>query len=191
MNRISNLRPVEPGQAPGSEIDAVFEAQRRAQLARRPSFDRKARIAQLDRLRDTIRRREADIIAACAADFPKPASEVKLTEMLPVLQEIQHTKRHLRKWMRPRRVAAPLVVQPATAKVVPEPLGVALIIAPWNYPLMLALSPLVGAISAGNAAVVKPSELAPRTSAACCVFWPELLPSRSGTLQPSAVRRVA
>jgi aldehyde dehydrogenase (NAD+) len=164
MNRISNLRPVEPGQAPGSGIDAAFEAQRRAQLARRPSFDRKARIAQLDRLRDTIRRREVDIIAACAADFRKPASEVKLTEMLPVLQEIQHTKRHLRKWMRPRRAAPTLGVFGTRARVRPEAKGVCLIIAPWNYPVNLSLGPLVSALAAGNSAIIKPSELTPHTS---------------------------
>ncbi|MBN9612802.1 MAG: aldehyde dehydrogenase family protein, partial [Actinobacteria bacterium] len=80
---------------------------------------------------------------------------------------------------RPRRINAPLVVQPATAKVSPEPLGVALIIAPWNYPLMLLLSPLVGALAAGNAVVLKPSELAPATSRAIALHLPDYLDRRA------------
>lgn len=81
--------------------------------------------------------------------------------------------------MKPRRVATPLAIQPASARIVPEPLGVVLIIAPWNYPLMLALSPLVGALAAGDAAVVKPSELAPATSAALARLMPDYLDRRA------------
>ncbi len=137
------------------------------------------RHGQLQQLRRMLVEREADFEQALREDLGKSPLESQLTEIGFLVGEIDHALGQLRKWMRPRRVAAPLVVQPATAKVVPEPLGVALIIAPWNYPLMLALSPLVGAISAGNAAVVKPSEFAPRTSAALALLVPEYLDRRA------------
>ena len=153
-----------PNVSTSDTIDSTFAALKRAQLARRGSFTLEARIAQLDQLRDSIKRHESNIIAACAADFRKPAPEVKLTELLPVLQEIRHTKKHLRKWMRPKRVAASVGVLGTKSYVRPEPKGVCLIIAPWNYPLNLALGPLVSALAAGNGAIIKPSEMTPHTS---------------------------
>ncbi len=137
------------------------------------------RRSQLQRMRDMLIEREADFEAALQADLGKSALESQITEIGFLIGEIDHALAHLGKWMRPRRVATPLAVQPASAKVVPEPLGVALIIAPWNYPLMLALSPLVGAIAAGNAAIVKPSEIAPATSAAIALLVPEYLDRRA------------
>lgn len=145
-------------------IDSTFANLQIAQLARRGSFTLAARIAQLDQLRGAIKRHESKIIAACAADFKKPAPEVKLTELLPVLQEIRHAKKHLRKWMRPRRVAASIGVLGTSSYVQPEPKGVCLIIAPWNYPFNLALGPLVSALAAGNSAIIKPSEMTPHIS---------------------------
>lgn len=137
------------------------------------------RRSQLQRLRDMLVEREAEFEAALFADLGKSAIESQITEIGFLTGEIDHALSQLSKWMRPRRVTLPLVVQPATAKVLLEPLGVALIIAPWNYPLMLALSPLIGAISAGNAAVVKPSEIAPATSAALAMYVPEYLDRRA------------
>tara|TARA_R110002126_G_C10488881_1_gene503074 strand:- start:3573 stop:5024 length:1452 start_codon:yes stop_codon:yes gene_type:complete len=148
-----------------TRMEDVFEAQRKAGLIRRSSFDRKARIVQLDRLKTAILRREDDIVAACFADFKKPAAEVKLTEIFPVLQEISHTKRHLRSWMKSKRAMPTLGVLGTKARIRPEAKGVCLIIAPWNYPFQLALGPLVSALAAGNSAIIKPSELTPRTSA--------------------------
>ncbi|MGC8204128.1 aldehyde dehydrogenase family protein, partial [Aliiroseovarius sp. PTFE2010] len=130
----------------------------------RGGFDRKARIAQLDRLADAVKRNEDKIIAACAADFRKPAEEVKLTEIFPVLQEIRHTKRHLKSWMRGKRARATLGVFGTKARVRPEAKGVCLIIAPWNYPVNLSLGPLVSAIAAGNSAIIKPSEMTPNAA---------------------------
>lgn len=137
------------------------------------------RRSQLERMRDMLTEREADFEAALQADLGKAPIESQITEIGFLLSEIEHTLSHLSKWMRPRRVAAPLVVQPASAKVILEPLGVVLIIAPWNYPLMLALSPLIGAIAAGNAAVVKPSEIAPATSATLAMLVSEYLDRRA------------
>lgn len=134
---------------------------------------------QLQRLRAMLVEREAEFEAALHADLGKSPLESQITEIGFLTGEIDHALAHLAKWMSPRRVSVPLVVQPASAKVILEPLGVALIIAPWNYPLMLALSPLVGAIAAGNAAIVKPSEVAPATSAALAMYLPEYLDRRA------------
>lgn len=137
------------------------------------------RRSQLQRLRDMLVERETDFETALHADLGKSPLESQITEIGFLLGEIDHSLANLAKWMRPRRVTTPLAVQPASAKIVPEPLGLALIIAPWNYPLMLALSPLIGAIAAGNAAIVKPSEIAPATSAALALLVPEYLDRRA------------
>lgn len=134
---------------------------------------------QLERLRAMLVEREAEFEAALQTDLGKSPLEAQITEIGFLTGEIDHTLARLAKWMSPRRVSVPLVVQPASAKVILEPLGVALIIAPWNYPFMLALSPLVGAIAAGNAVIVKPSEIAPATSAALAMYLPEYLDRRA------------
>jgi aldehyde dehydrogenase (NAD+) len=81
-----------------------------------------------------------------------------------VIQEVDYAIKHLRSWVKPKKVSVPLTQMPGRAKIYAEPLGVVLIISPWNYPLQLAVSPLIGAIAAGNCALVKPSEIAPHTS---------------------------
>jgi aldehyde dehydrogenase (NAD+) len=161
MNQLASF---SSGTASVDDITSAFETQLRAQHSRRASFDRKARIEQLDRLAEAIKRNADKIIAACAADFRKPAEEVKLTEIFPVLQEIRHTKRHLKAWMRPKRVRETLGVFGTRARICPEAKGVCLIIAPWNYPVNLALGPLVSALAAGNSAIIKPSEMTPNAS---------------------------
>lgn len=144
---------------------ALFEAQRRLVPARRTGFGLAERRDALDRLRAMLRAHEAEIIAAIAADFGKAATETRLSEILPVLQEIAHARRHLRRWMRPRRVWPSLTTFGTSGRVIAEPRGVALIIGPWNYPLLLTLGPLVSALAAGNAVILKPSEKTPATSA--------------------------
>ncbi|MEU3609345.1 aldehyde dehydrogenase family protein [Streptomyces sp. NPDC035033] len=119
---------------------------------------------QLHALRRLLLDHTAAIEEALYDDLRKGRTESHLTEIGGVLAEIEHALRHLDRWMKPRRVAVPMNIKPATARIHPEPLGVCLIIAPWNYPLTLTLNPLIGALAAGNAAVVKPSELAPATS---------------------------
>ncbi|MEV5667075.1 aldehyde dehydrogenase family protein [Streptomyces flaveolus] len=130
---------------------------------------------QLHALRRLLRDHTAAIEEALYDDLRKGRTESHLTEIGGVLAEIEHALRHLDRWMKPRRVAVPMNLKPATARIHPEPLGVCLIIAPWNYPLTLTLNPLVGALSAGNAAVVKPSELAPATSALLADLLPRYL----------------
>jgi aldehyde dehydrogenase (NAD+) len=124
------------------------------------------RQAQLLKLAGVMRDREALLLQALQADLRKSPHEAYATEMGLVMSEIVHACRHLRAWMKPQRRRSPLLTWPARAFVQPEPYGVALIIGPWNYPVQLLLSPLVGTIAAGNCAVLKPSELATHTAGA-------------------------
>ncbi len=122
------------------------------------------RAAALQSLLTAVTAAEDDIHAALAADLSKSAGEAYLTETGLVLAEIRFALRNLRAWMRPRRVHPPLHSFPAKSLVYREPLGVALIIAPWNYPFQLCLMPLIGAVAAGNCVLVKPSSKAPQTA---------------------------
>jgi aldehyde dehydrogenase (NAD+) len=121
------------------------------------------RMQQLQALRQAVVTHQEAVLAALHQDLRKPEFEAYATE-IGVVREIDHTIKHLKAWMKPKTVAFPIDQFPAKAKIHPEPLGVALIIGPWNYPFQLMLSPLVGAIAAGNCAILKPSELAPATS---------------------------
>ncbi len=123
------------------------------------------RLEQLDRLGALLTDHGRELEEALAADLGKAPTESHLTEIGVLLEEIRHTRRHLRSWLAPQRVSVPWQYQPARASIVLEPLGVMLVVAPWNYPVLLLLGPLVGALAAGNTAVLKPSELAPRTAA--------------------------
>lgn len=133
------------------------------------------REAQLRALRTLLVDHEAEVAEALHADLGKSATEAWITETGFVVREIDHTLRHLKAWTAPRRVPVPLSLTPGRARVVREPLGVVLVIAPWNYPVQLCLAPLVGALAAGNAVVVKPSEVAPATSGVLARLVPQYL----------------
>lgn len=120
----------------------------------------------LGRLRRLVVEREPLLLDALRSDLGKPGFEGWVTEVGFVLAEIDHVLTHLRSWARPQKVPTPAAVQPGRSDVVPEPLGVACVIAPWNYPLQLLVLPVVAALSAGNAVVAKPSEVAPATATA-------------------------
>ena len=123
------------------------------------------RLEQLERLRREMEARESEFLTALAADLGKPEIEAWISESAMVLSEIRHAQRHLHRWMKPRSAGVPLLAWPGRGHLRPEPLGVALIIGPWNYPVQLILAPLVAAIAAGNCAILKPSEHAPHTAA--------------------------
>jgi aldehyde dehydrogenase (NAD+) len=159
-----------------SPILETFIRQREVAAERRTRFGLNERKAALAGLRDVIVKREAEVVAALAADFAKPEPEVLLTEIGPVLAEIAHARANLRRWMRSRRVRPTLSTLGTSARIRPEPRGTCLIIAPWNYPFNLALSPLVSALAAGNSVIVKPSELAPATSALIASLVAEAFP---------------
>jgi aldehyde dehydrogenase (NAD+) len=123
------------------------------------------RRATLGRLGAAIAARRGEIAAAAYADFRKAPAEVEVTEIHPVLAEIGLTRRHLARWMRPRRVRTPLLLFGTRSEIRHEPRGVVLILAPWNYAFSLVVAPLVAAIAAGNCVILKPSEKSPATSA--------------------------
>lgn len=116
-------------------------------------------------LRDAVWRRREEIARAASADFGgRSREETLMLELLPFLDEIQHARRHLKKWMKPRRVGSTWFLLPSRAYVLYQPLGVAGVIGAWNYELLLTLGPLVDALAAGNHVMVKPSEITPRTA---------------------------
>ncbi|MBX2924357.1 MAG: aldehyde dehydrogenase [Chitinophagaceae bacterium] len=120
---------------------------------------------QLLLLKNAVLKYEQDINDALYTDLKKSPEEAYATETGLLLSEINLALKQLRGWMKPKRIFPNLVNLPSSGKILSDPLGVVLIIAPWNYPLQLSLIPLVGAIAAGNCMVLKPSELAPATSA--------------------------
>jgi aldehyde dehydrogenase (NAD+) len=124
------------------------------------------RHAQLKALQRLVSEREDEFCAALQTDLGRPPTEAWLADLAPVAAEAAYARKRLRWWMRSRRVGVPLNVRPARARIMYEPLGVTLVIGPWNYPVFLALSPLVGALAAGNCVIVKPSEHTPAVSAA-------------------------
>ena len=143
---------------------AVEEAvrQQRQFFATGKTKDVAFRIAQLDRLKRTIKENEAAIFKALKADLHKP--EVEAYFEVIVSREIDIALKQIKSWVKPKRAKIPIDQFPASARIYPEPLGVVLIIGAWNYPLSLVMGPLIGAIAAGNCAILKPSEIAPHTS---------------------------
>ncbi len=124
----------------------------------------KYRLAALRKLRRTIIEWEPRIAQALQQDLGKCGTETYMTEIGMVLAGLSENIKHLRRWSRPKKVMAPLAQFPSTCRVQPEPYGVALILSPWNYPILLCLDPLAAALAAGNCAVVKPSSMSPATS---------------------------
>lgn len=123
------------------------------------------RIKALKKLIAVLERAEKDVYDALHRDLRKPMFEAYVSELGLILEDAKLMKSQLRVWTLPEEPTMPLAHWPASAQITREPYGAVLIISPWNYPLDLALSPLVGAIAAGNTAVIKPSEMAPYTSA--------------------------
>ncbi|MBG9447725.1 aldehyde dehydrogenase [Cytobacillus firmus] len=123
------------------------------------------RLEALSKLRTVIKQHEQELMDALKADLNKSEFDAYLTEIGILLEEIRFTMKHLKKWAKPRKVKSSLAQIGSKSYIYPEAYGVALIIAPWNYPFQLAIAPLIGAIAAGNCAILKPSELTPQTSA--------------------------
>lgn len=123
------------------------------------------RIDALKALKKAIIDFEPEIYKALYEDLSKSQSEVFLTELGLVLSEISEAIKHLKHWMKPKRVKTPLVLFKAKSRIYRDPLGTVLILSPWNYPFQLAINPLVGALAAGNTVIVKPSSSSPHTAA--------------------------
>ena len=122
------------------------------------------RKAQLQKFRNAVLQHEEDLYAALYSDLKKSKEETWVTETGFFIAEINDAIRHLHKWMKPEKVKTNLLNMPSSSYVMSEPLGVVMVIGPWNYPLQLLFTPIIGAIAAGNCVVVKPSEFAPATS---------------------------
>ncbi|MEO2076159.1 MAG: aldehyde dehydrogenase [Bacillus sp. (in: firmicutes)] len=122
------------------------------------------RLEALQKLRTAIKNNEHNLMDALKADLNKSEFDAYSSEIGFVLEELRFTIKHLRSWVKPKRVKTPLTHIGSASYIYSEPYGVTLIIAPWNYPFQLAIAPLIGAIAAGNCAVIKPSELTPKTS---------------------------
>lgn len=145
------------------DLDALLLAQKRAFLAD-PMPDHATRIRRLDKLHNALIDNRARIIAAISQDFSGRApAETELAEIMSLLEGIAYYRKRLKKLMRPQKRHAPITVMPAKVEVRYQPVGVVGIVVPWNFPIFLALSPLVGALAAGNRAMLKSSEFAPAT----------------------------
>ena len=127
---------------------------------------------QLDGLVRLLEENDEALIAALHADLGKPRAEGWTTDLGTTATEISYIRKNIRKWMKSRKVRVPMVAQPGSGFIKPEPLGVILVITPWNYPISLLLNPLAAVFAAGNTAVCKPSELAP----ACSKLMADLIP---------------
>jgi aldehyde dehydrogenase (NAD+) len=130
------------------------------------------RHAQLGGLRRMLVECEGELVDALRTDLGRPVMEAFAADIGHSKMELRQLQSHLKAWMRPKKVRMPITVAPAKGWIQPEPLGVVLVIAPWNYPVQLLLEPLAAALAAGNCVVAKPSELAPACSAAMARLLP-------------------
>ena len=161
---------------PVPELRPTLDRLRAAWQAGKPSYAQ--RIDDLQRLRDALKRRLGDMAGTISADFGhRSKHESLLADGMTALNEIDHLRRHLRGWMRPRRVGVGWRFLPGRAEVRSVPVGVVGVISPWNYPVNLALIPLATAIAAGNHVFLKPSEHTPRTSAFLRELLAEVFPA--------------
>ena len=136
----------------------------------------KFRKRQLESFKKAIIKYEDEINIALYTDLKKSKEEAWATETGLLMEEIKRGIKNLKRWMKPKKASTGLVTFPSSAKIYRDPLGVVLIIAPWNYPLQLLLIPLAGAIAGGNCAVLKPSELAPATEKIIIKIIEEIFP---------------
>ncbi|MBQ5888511.1 MAG: aldehyde dehydrogenase [Bacteroidaceae bacterium] len=148
---------------PVSEIKNIIAAQREY-FATNETLAYEFRREQLKKLQAALKKWEKPLCDALWNDLHKSSQEAILTELSIVAGEVKNHLKHLRSWMRSRCASTPLKMMPSRSRVVSEPLGGALIISPWNYPVQLLLNPLVGAISAGCTAILKPSPYVPNVS---------------------------
>jgi aldehyde dehydrogenase (NAD+) len=132
---------------------------------------------QLQQMVAMLEENEDAFIEALRLDLGKPMVEGFITDIAFVTGEVKSMIKNLKKWNKPERVSSPIVTQPAKSRRIPEPLGVVLVIAPWNYPVQLLLVPAAGAIAAGNAVMMKPSEVSGATSALLARLVPQYFDS--------------
>ncbi len=159
------------------QIEKIIEAQRQF-FASGKTFDVGFRIRMLTRLEKAILTCEKELCAAIRTDLGKSKEEAYMCEIGMTLSELRYMRKHIRGWSRDRRVLSPIAQFHAKSFTVREPYGVALVMSPWNYPVLLTLEPLIGAISAGNCCVVKPSAYSPETSRVMAKLIREAFPEQ-------------
>lgn len=162
-----------------SRIDAL-----RVRAAALALEDARSRQARLRRLAGAFEAHRARFAAALALDLGRHPRESELIELHPTAVELRHALRRVRRWMEPRRVGTPLGLLGTRSWIQPEPKGAVLILAPWNYPVFLLLGPLVAALAAGNAVMLKPSEKAPAMEAALLAFVRDAFPDGEVDVAP-------
>ncbi len=182
------MTDVAQSDSPTAAFDAdALVAEVRAGYGERITHTIEWRRAQLDALTQMLRDHTERFTEALRADLGKSEIESWTTEIGFSINDIEHQRDHLADWAAPRKVKTPLMFRPGSSKVLPQPKGVALIIAPWNYPLQLMVAPMAAAISAGNAVVAKPSELSPAVSEALVELCAEYLDQRVVRVVPGGV----
>jgi len=161
---MSTTLTATPIESKTGDIQRIFEAQKLNQfnIANTTAVQR---IAKLKKLHKAVMANRPQIKEALYKDYRKHPSEVDLTEIYPVTTEIKHAKSDIRSWMADKHISTPIALMGSSSKIKYEPKGVVLIISPWNFPINLTLGPLVSAIAAGNAVMIKPSEMTPHASA--------------------------
>lgn len=158
------IQSVETNNTPETAAQRAFFKQADTAIQLRQSTASE-RIAKIKKLRDSILAHSDEIIAAGFSDFGKPATEVELVEILPVVAEANDFIRKLKQWMKPKKVSPSRLMLGTKSHIQYEPKGRVLIISPWNYPVGLTMSPLIAAIAAGNTIIIKTSEMTPHFSA--------------------------
>jgi aldehyde dehydrogenase (NAD+) len=146
------------------KLKKIFDTQRNYFLTHLKTASISDRIEKLKKIKNWIEEHKTEILTALYQDLRKPEVEADITDIKPVLWEIDLACKNLHRWTKPKKVKSNLAFIGTKAKIVYQPLGVVLILAPWNFPFNLTIGPLVSAIAAGNCAIVKPSELTPATS---------------------------
>src|SRR5260221_2929040 len=178
---------VVPGPSNGSLDLGRLVADHRAYFLSGATRSAKWRESQLRALRSMMKDYAEDFYAALWSDLRRNRIEADMIDVKYMTSEIDHVLAHLQRWMKPVPVSTPYQLTPSHAEVRFDPLGIGLIIGTWNYPLMLTLSPLVAAISAGNGAVIKPAEVSPATAEAIARFLPEYLDRKAFSVVLGAV----
>ena len=176
----SDAPKTQPSESPVSETDRLTEGFERlmASYRRDGGIPKKQRKRYLKALRKGLRKRRAEFVQAVSEDFRgRSPQETLSADIYPVVSGIKYILRHLDEWMEPERVEVDILYWPSRAEIQPKPLGVVGVISPWNYPVHLALVPIVEAVAAGNRVYLKPSEYAPKTSALLERFLADIFPN--------------
>ncbi|HSJ30021.1 MAG TPA: coniferyl aldehyde dehydrogenase [Longimicrobiales bacterium] len=163
VDAIATRQATPPAEVERSQLHDLLDTQRAAFARGAPGYEQ--RMEALAALRDAVRARQDELLRAVSADFGGRApEETQLLELFPLYDQIRHARRHLKGWMRRRRVRTSWVLWPSRAFYQYQPLGVVGVIGAWNYQLLLTLGPVVDAIAAGNHVILKPSEITPRSA---------------------------